>query len=118
MARGEHAAVRDEKKGGRPFGGADGRAEERPDYTAKDVVKYFAAMGWPAAVGLVVILGLCYGLYSWLTPGIKLPPLAARRGTITLDGRPPPPNTIIKFQPVMEGRSEPVSGNLIRLHRR
>jgi hypothetical protein len=106
MARGEHAAVRDEKKGGRPFGGAEGRAEERPDYTAKDVVKYFATLGWPAVVGLVAILGLCYGLYSWLTPGIKLPPLAAVSGTISLDGKPPPPNTIVKFQPEMAGPNQ------------
>src|SRR5262245_30298191 len=53
MARGEHAAVRDDKKAGRPFGGAEGRAEERPDYTAKDVVKYFATIGWPGALGAV-----------------------------------------------------------------
>jgi len=103
MARGEHAAVRDEKKAGRPFGGAEGRAEERPDYTAKDVVKYFATIGWPAAVGIVVVLGLCFGLYFWLSPGIKLPPLAEVSGTITLDGKPPPANTVVKFQPVMDG---------------
>jgi len=103
MARGEHAAVRDEKKAGRPFGGAEGRAEERPDYTAKDVVKYFATIGWPGALGAVVIFGLCFGLYYWLSPGIKLPPLAAVSGTVTLDGKPPPPNTVVKFQPLMEG---------------
>src|SRR5262249_19567451 len=103
MARGEHAAVRDEKKPGRPFGGAEGRAEERPGYTTKDIVKYIATIGWPAAGGIVFIFGLCFGLYFWLTPEIKLPPLAAVSGTITLDGKPPPANTVVKFQPMMEG---------------
>jgi hypothetical protein len=106
MARGDHAAVRDDKKAARPFGGAEGRAEERPDYTAKDIVKYFASIGWPAAVGIVVVLGLCFGLYFWLSPGVKLPPLAEVSGTITLDGKPPPPNTVVKFQPVMEGPNQ------------
>jgi hypothetical protein len=106
MARGEHAVSRDEKKAGRPFGGAEGRAEERPDYTAKDVVKYFASIGWPGALAVVVVFGLCFGLYYWLSPSIKLPPLAAVAGTITLDGKPPPPNTIVKFQPTMEGPNQ------------
>src|SRR5262249_45342269 len=103
MARGEHAAAHDEKKAGRPFGGAEGRAEERPDYTAKDIVKYFATVGWPGALAIVVVLGLCYGIYSWVSPSVKLPPLAAVSGMITLDGKPPPANTVVKFQPAMEG---------------
>jgi hypothetical protein len=102
MARGEHAAVRDEKKAGRPFGGAGGRAEERPDYTAKDVVKYFASIGWPAVVGMIVLLALSFGLYKWLMPGMKLPPLAEVSGTVTLDGKPLE-NAIVQFQPITEG---------------
>ena len=102
MARGDHAAVREEKKGGRPFGGAEGRAEERPDYTAKDIIKYFASIGWPAVAGMIVLLGLSFGLYKWLMPGMNLPPLAEVSGTVTLDGKPLE-NAIVQFQPITEG---------------
>jgi hypothetical protein len=102
MARGDHAAVRDDKKGGRPFGGAEGRAEERPDYTTRDMLKYFASIGWPAVAGMVVLLGLSIAIYKWLSPGINLPPLAEVSGTVTLDGKPLE-NAIVQFQPVTEG---------------
>jgi hypothetical protein len=102
MARGEHTAVRDEKKAGRPFGGAEGRADERPDYTARDVIKYFASIGWPAVAGMVVLIALSIGMYKWLSPGVNLPPLAEVTGRVTLDGKPLP-KAILRFQPSTEG---------------
>ncbi|MGE5192376.1 MAG: hypothetical protein ACM3U2_07715 [Deltaproteobacteria bacterium] len=104
MARGEHAVVREEKKGGRPFGGTEGRGEERPDYTARDIVKYFAAIGWPAVAGLVVLVGLCFGIYKWLSPGVNLPPLAEVSGTVTLDGKPLE-KAVVEFRPTTDGPS-------------
>jgi hypothetical protein len=102
MGRGEHAAVRDEKKAGRPFGGTDGRGEERPDYTSKDIIKHIASIGWPAVVGIVVVAGLSWGIIYSLSPKLALPPLADVSGTITLDGKPLE-KAIVRFQPAVEG---------------
>jgi hypothetical protein len=103
MGRGDHAAARDEKKAGRPFGGTDGRGEERPDYSSKDIAKYIASIGWPAAVGLVAFAGLCWWIFNVVSPRLNLPPLAEVTGTVTLDGKPPPKDSIVRFQPTSEG---------------
>lgn len=102
MARGEKAPPRDEKKGGRPFGGADGaRDEDREEYGAKEVAGYFFKQSWPYLVGGVAFMGLCYMISSSLFRGIELPPLAQVTGTVTLDGKPLPKATV-RFQPVLE----------------
>ncbi len=100
MGRGDRAIVRDEKKGGRPFGGTDGRGEERPDYSYKDIGKYIASIGWPAAVGVVVLIGVCWGIIHYLSPKLNLPPLAEVTGTVTFDGKPLPKDSIVRFQPI------------------
>jgi len=102
MGRGDHSAVRDEKKGGRPFGGADSEADEaKGEFGAKEVAGYFAKRGWPMLLGLVAFVALCYLLYSSLSPGVNLPSLARVTGTVTLDGKPLA-KALIKFQPVPE----------------
>jgi len=102
MARGDKTAPRDEKKGGRPFGGADGAREEaREGFTVKEMAAYFTALGWPFFVGMVAFFGLCFGIYWFLTPKPDLPPLAQVTGTVTLDGAPLAKATV-RFQPVLE----------------
>jgi hypothetical protein len=102
MARGDKAPPREEKKGGRPFGGSDGaRENEGEEFTLKEMVAYFTSMGWPFFVGLVAFVGLCFGIYWFLSPKLDLPPLAQVSGTVTLDGAPLP-KAQIKFQPLIE----------------
>ncbi len=102
MARGDKAPPREEKKGGRPFGGADGaRENEGEGFTLKEMAAYFTAMGWPFLVGLVAFVGLCFGIYWFLSPKLDLPPLAQVSGTVTLDGAPLP-KAEVKFQPLIE----------------
>jgi DNA-directed RNA polymerase subunit RPC12/RpoP len=102
MARGDKAPPREEKKGGRPFGGADGAREtEGEGFTLKEMAAYFTSMGWPFFVGLVAFVGLCFGIYWFLSPKLDLPPLAQVSGTVTLDGAPLP-KAQVKFQPLIE----------------
>jgi DNA-directed RNA polymerase subunit RPC12/RpoP len=102
MARGDKAPAREEKKGGRPFGGTDGaREDDGGGFTLKEMAAYFTAMGWPFFVGVAAFVGLCFGIYWFLTPKLDLPPLAQVSGTVTLDGAPLP-KAQVKFQPLIE----------------
>jgi hypothetical protein len=102
MGRGDHSAGRDEKKGGRPFGGADGgRDEVRQEFTTSEVARYFAKRTWPLFLGLVAFVALCYWLYTSLSPGVNLPALVPVSGTVTLDGKPLA-KAMVKFQPIPE----------------
>ena len=103
MGHGEQTSVRDDdKKGGRPFGGADGgRDEDKGEFSAKEVAGYFAKHGWPLVIGLFAFVALCYWLYTSLSPGMNLPTLVPVSGTVTLDGKPLA-NAMIRFQPIEE----------------
>jgi hypothetical protein len=102
MGRGDHAAARDEKRGGRPFGGAEGgRDEVKREYTITEVAGYFAKHFWPVLAGCVVLLGICIWLYYSLTPGVNLPSLVRVTGTVTMDGKPLK-KALVKFQPIPE----------------
>ncbi len=102
MARGDKAQPREGKKGGRPFGGADGVREEKGEgFSVKEIVATVSAIGWPFFVGAVAFLGLCFGIYWFLSPKPVLPPLAQVTGIVTLDGVPLP-KAQVKFQPVLE----------------
>jgi hypothetical protein len=102
MARGEKAPPRDEKKGGRPFGGSESaREEEGEKFSVKEIVKYFVSLGWPFFVGIVAFFGLCFSIYWFLTPGPNLPPLARVSGTVMLDGAPLAKAKVM-FLPILE----------------
>lgn len=103
MGRGDHTAAPPEKKRGRMFGGAGGGGpHQEGEFTAKEVVAYFAQKGAPILLGGLVFMGICYWISSSLMTGVALPPLASVTGTVTLDGKPLP-NAIVSFQPIVEG---------------
>lgn len=107
MGRGDQTVVREEKKGGRPFGGADGgRDEDKGEFSAKEVAGYFAKRTWPLIIGLTAFIGLCYWLYTSLSPGVNLPFLVPVSGTVTLDGKPLA-KALVRFQPIPEPGAKP-----------
>jgi hypothetical protein len=106
MGRSDQAALRDEKKGGRPFGGRDGdRDAVKGEYSAAEVAGYFAKHFWPVLLGCVVLLGLCIWMYTSLSPAPNLPPLVRVTGTVTLDGKPLP-KALVRFQPIFESANK------------
>lgn len=103
MARGDRAAPRDEKTGGRPFGGSDGTREDGEEGSSfKEIVIYLCTKGLPYVVGAVVLVGLCYWLSSQTFSAVELPPLYSVTGTVTLDGKPLE-GAVVAFQPKTEG---------------
>jgi len=107
MGRGEQTTLRDDKKPGRPFGGADGgRDEDKGEFSAKEVAGYFAKHGWPLIIGFFAFVALCYWLYTSLSPGVNLPTLVPVSGTVTLDGKPLA-NASIQFLPIPEPGAKP-----------
>jgi len=86
-----------EKKKRKQFGGSEERRSgELTGY--KDVVKYFAKLGWPFVVGGGAFLGLCIYLSFSMMKHFEAPPLARVTGTVTLDGKPLK-DAIVKFVP-------------------
>ena len=104
MGRGGQPAVRDEteKRKRRPFGGREERREGELS-SLKDVVTYFAKMGWPFVLGAVVFLGLCVWIsVSMMKQFVPIAPLAPVTGTVTIDGKPLK-SAWVKFVPKFEG---------------
>ncbi|HEY2250110.1 MAG TPA: hypothetical protein VGH74_03575 [Planctomycetaceae bacterium] len=85
------------KKKRKQFGGSE---ERRPGELTgiKDVVTYFAKMGWPFVAGAGAFLGLCVYLSFSMMKHFEAPPLARVTGTVTLDGKPLK-DAIVKFVP-------------------
>jgi hypothetical protein len=86
------------KKKRRQFGEGSDRPEGEISST-RDVIKYFAKMGWPAIVGMVAIAGITYWVMSRMERRLDLPPLALVTGTITVDGKPVAAGTMVQFVP-------------------
>lgn len=89
------------KKKRKQFGG---REERHPgELTSyKEVITYFAKLGWPYVLGIGLFVGfLIYLVYSrWAR--IDTPPLVQVVGTVTIDGKPLK-RAIVKFVPQFEG---------------
>ncbi|HLJ12150.1 MAG TPA: hypothetical protein VKU82_13235 [Planctomycetaceae bacterium] len=104
MGRGGQPVERDdpEKRKRRPFGGREERHEGELT-SIRDVVTYFAKLGWPYVAGIGLFLGLCIWLaLSAFKQFVPSAPLAPVSGTVTIDGKPLK-NAIVKFVPKLEG---------------
>lgn len=103
MGRGAQLEVPDEpeKRKRRPFGGREERHDGQIS-SFKEVVTYFAKMGWPFVAGGGAFLALCFYLSFSMMKHFESPPLAPVTGTVTLDGKPLK-QAIVKFVPVFEG---------------
>ena len=103
MGRGAQPVERDEteKKKRRQFGGRDERREGELS-SLKEVVTYFAKMGWPFVAAGVAFLGLCVWISVSMMKQLETPPLAPVTGTVTIDGKPLK-DAIVKFVPIFEG---------------
>jgi hypothetical protein len=92
------------KRKRRQFGeGSDRPAGEITSY--RDIVTYFAKIGWPAVVGFVVVIGLCVWVYSKMQKKLDVPPLAYVTGTIKIDGKPVAGGTRVQFIPVESSKN-------------
>jgi hypothetical protein len=92
MARGEKAAKgekeeKDDKRGGRPFGGAERPKGEEEGFSLQEKALYLAKYGGPI-IGIIAVIWLAYSW--WLSNWQKgvLPGLAPVSGVVTLDGEP------------------------------
>lgn len=95
---------REPKKKRRKFGeGSDRPAGEIT--STREMLTYFAKMGWPAALGCIVVLGLSIWIYKKMEKTLDVPPLARAAGTITLDGKPVSPMTSVRFIPVESAKN-------------
>jgi hypothetical protein len=98
MGRGEKPAVEEsEKKSKRPFGGQEHKREGELT-SLKDVATYFAKIGWPFALIMVSVIGLCTWFYISMQKTLDLPPLAQVAGRVTVAGKPLN-SAIVKFVP-------------------
>jgi hypothetical protein len=87
MGRGDKPQVEEPERKGRPFGGKDERREGELT-SVKDVVAYFAKIGWPYVLGVIAVIGLGVWIYHSLSKSLDLPPLAPVSGRVTVDGNP------------------------------
>jgi hypothetical protein len=89
------------RKKRKPFGGREEKhAGEISSF--KEMVAYFAKLGWPFVAGGGAFLALCFYLSFSMMKHFEAPPLAPVSGTVTLDGKPLK-LAIVKFMPVTEG---------------
>ncbi len=87
------------KKKRRQFGaGSDRPAGEIT--STKEMVAYFAKIGWPGVVGTLVIMAISAFVYTRMQKTLDLPPLAPVSGTVTIDGKPVASGTIVQFLPM------------------
>lgn len=98
MGRGEKPAVDEaDRKSKRPFGGEE-RKREGEITSIKDVITYFAKIGWPYLLGSGVVIGGCVWFVLSMMKSLDLPPLAPVSGRVTVDGKPLS-SAIVKFVP-------------------
>jgi hypothetical protein len=91
-----------------------GEGSDRPEgeiTSAREMVTYFAKMGWPGALGFVAVIVLCVWVYDRMQKKLVPPaPLANVSGTVTIDGKPVAQSTIVQFLP-MEAAKNPKLGS-------
>ncbi len=75
--------------------------EERPRIDMTEVKQLAIHKLLPIVGGIAVISGIFFYLFSSMSSGAELPPLASVSGTITLDGKPLPDATVL-FEPVID----------------
>ncbi|MBI3865710.1 MAG: hypothetical protein HY290_27875 [Planctomycetia bacterium] len=102
MGKGEAAAEvapePDAKRKRRQFGAGSERSEGEIS-SFKEMLSYAAKMGWPFIVGGAVVVGLCVWVGMSMMKKLDVPPLAKVTGTLTIDGKPAAPSTIVTFRP-------------------
>ncbi|HEY3967213.1 MAG TPA: hypothetical protein VGM05_21825 [Planctomycetaceae bacterium] len=97
------------KRKRRQFGaGSDRPAGEIT--STKEMVAYFAKIGWPGVVGTLLIAAISGWVYTRMQKTLDLPPLAPVSGTVTIDGKPVASGTIVQFLP-MEAAKNPKLGS-------
>lgn len=85
-----------------------GEGSERPKgeiTSVRDMITYIAKAGWPAILAMLAVLGLSIWVYGRMQKTLDVPPLASVSGTVTIDGKPVAPGTMIQFIPVESARN-------------